>query len=90
MTEHQKTEEKLLHASALWEALDASGIASHSYARKWLKRQEQEGNIVYPDRTNDQEKRKFTSTQIQEIVATFRPGGSHVWMWPGHSDSNNS
>lgn len=81
MHKEQKTEDKLLHASALWTALEIAGIATYSYARKWLKRMEMQGHIVYPERASAQEKRKFTAEQISEIVTAFRPGGSHTWSW---------
>lgn len=76
-------QDKLLPASELWQALEAAGICSYSYARKWLLIQEKKGRIVYPSTRGLYDRRKFSKRQIDEIVEAFLPYGRNQWEWPG-------
>lgn len=72
-----KTMDKLLPASKLYKALDVAGIASRLYAPYWFRDKQKSGKIKYP--RVGREKRKFTQSQIDEIVKAFTPGGSGKW-----------
>lgn len=69
--------QRLLKPSNLWIALDEAGIASFSYAARWIKTQEDRGNIVYKRKNWTQ--RRYTANQIKEIVEAFKPGGVGFW-----------
>lgn len=70
--------EKVYRRQHLDQALADMGVVSKTGAYAWLLKREKAGQIVCPlDPITKQ--RKFTKTQIEEIVKAFLPGGLGKW-----------
>lgn len=83
-----KTMEKVYRRQNLDQALANAGIISLKGAYFWILKRERENRLVCP-RDPITGQRKFTQTQIEEIVKEFMPNGKGYWP-PQETVTDNS
>lgn len=71
--------------SYLHDRLKAAGIENYNLLRnfryKWLNVMEKKGVLVCPRGGVGMKRRLFTEKQVDEIIESFRPGGTGVWRF---------